>query len=86
MPKSLTLPPSNSSLDAFFSEETQQSEIRQQKFNLDGIIENLLNYNSLSSDLNTEIVVDRLNVVISRLDSLIEKNGLGGFSLQNLRR
>ena len=55
MPKSLTLPPSNSSLDAFFSEETQQSEIRQQKFNLDGIIENLLNYNSLSSDLNTSI-------------------------------
>ena len=79
MPTSLMLPPSVGSLDAFFETEGKtnpQNEIRPQKLGLDGIIDNLLKFNADS--IGNELVVDRLNVVIDRLDSILEKNSFGG--------
>ncbi|NCU26285.1 glycine zipper family protein, partial [Candidatus Nomurabacteria bacterium] len=73
------LPPSVGSLDAFFETEGKinpQNEIRPQKLGLDGIIDNLLKFNADS--IGNELVVDRLNVVIDRLDSILEKNSFGG--------
>ena len=75
------LPPSVGSLNAFFETEGKtnpQNEIRPQKLGLDGIIENLLKFNVSNEEIGNQLVVERLDIVIDRLDSLLEKNAFGG--------
>ena len=83
MPTSLILPSSAGSLDSFFADEVAKNSqnngiIRPQKLGLDGIIDNLLKFNISNEDIANQAVVERLDIVIDRLDSLLEKNAFGG--------
>jgi len=83
MPTSLILPSSAGSLDSFFADEVAKNSqnngiIRPQKLGLDGIIDNLLKFNISNEDVANQAVVERLDIVIDRLDSLLEKNAFGG--------